>query len=98
LKQLIEKNIQFNEVLLKQGSIESDSDSSDSKTEDNAGIVTNSKPKGTSAQQYCTSAVLRQKVAGILLKDNVEASYTHTQSQSSTVPTLSCSTGIYESY
>ena len=94
---MIENKIhQFNESLLKNGSVESDSDCSDSETDNNVESVTNDEPNDTSAQQYYTSAVWGQKVDGILAAignidqprhPNVQASYAHTQS--STVQTHS---------
>ena len=99
LKQLIENKIhQFNESLLKNGSVESDSDSGDSETDNDTESVTNNEPNDSSAQQYYTSPVWGQKVDGILAAignidqprhPNVQSSYAHTQSQSSTVQTHS---------
>ena len=68
LKEMIvrKKIHQFNEGLLKNGSVESDSDSSNSKTEDDAEIVTANELNNTRAQQYYTSVVWEQKVNSTL--------------------------------
>ena len=64
---MIENKIhQFNESLLKNGSVELDSDSSDSETDNDAESVTTNEPNDSSAQQYYTSPVWGQKVDIIL--------------------------------
>ena len=98
LKQMIEKKVnQFNEGLLKNGSTESDDNSSDSETEDDTATVADSETN-TNSQQYYTSTVWEQRVDSVLSAigdieqpqhPNVQASYAHTQSQSSRIQTHS---------
>ncbi|XP_068735772.1 uncharacterized protein [Montipora capricornis] len=95
LKEMITKKIhQFNEGLLKNGSVESDSDSSNSETEDNTENVTMNAPNDINARQYYTSEFWEQKVDCTLAAigdidqpqhPNAQASYAHSQSQSSTI-------------
>jgi len=87
---------QFDEGLLKNGSTESDGESSDSETEDDTVTLGNSKTRDANVEQYYTSGLWVQKVnsslSGIGEIDqpkhlNAQASHTQTQSQSSVVQT-----------
>jgi len=87
---------QFNEGLLKNGSTESDGESSDSETEDDTATVGNSETRDANAEQYYTSGLWEQKVNSSLSAigeidqpqhPNAQASHAHTQSQSSVVQT-----------
>lgn len=99
LEQLIKNKVsQCNEGLLKNGGTESDGESSDPETEDDTATVVNGETGNANAEQYYTSGLWEQKVNSSLSAigeidqpqhPNAQASYAHTQSQSSVVQTSS---------
>ena len=105
LEELIKNKVsQFNEGLLRNGSTESDDDSSDSETEDDTATRVDSETNNGNTEQYYTSVVWEKKVDSILsaigeieqpCHPNAQASHAHSQSQSSTIQTDPRSTTIY---
>ena len=97
LEELIKNKVsQFNKGLLKNGSTESDDDSSDSETEDDKATRVDSETNNGNAEQYSTSGVWEKKEDSILsaigkieqpCHPNAQASHAHSQSQSSTIQT-----------
>ncbi|XP_078374568.1 uncharacterized protein LOC144658110 [Oculina patagonica] len=100
LKKLIETKVsQFNEGLLKNVSIESDGELDGEREDDGVPpTVLNNEANERNAEQYYTSSDWEQKADGILAAigeveqphhANAQASYAHSQSQSSTIQTHS---------
>ena len=96
-EELIKNKVsQFNEGLLKNGSTESDDDSSDSETEDDTATRVDSETNNGNTEQYYMSGVWEKKVDSILsaigeieqpYHPNAQASHAHSQSHSSTIQT-----------